>query len=77
MPNESKTEGVVDRIEGDTAVIELEWRQMIDIPLKYLPEGTHEGAVLDIIFRLNPEKEKDKRDYIKNLQQKLLRRSKK
>ncbi|MBA7634947.1 hypothetical protein ES703_42546 [subsurface metagenome] len=74
---ESKSEGVVDRIEGDLAVVELEWREVVNIPLKYLPEGTREGNVLDIIFRINPEREKERRGEIKKLQKELLKRGEK
>ena len=72
----SKSEAVVDRIEGDLAVVETEWREMVNIPLQYLPKGTREGNVVDITFRLNPEKEKKRRKDIIKLQQELLRRSK-
>jgi hypothetical protein len=72
----SKSEAVVDRIEGDLAVVETEWREMVNIPLQYLPKGTREGNVIDITFRLNPEKENKKRKDIIKLQQELLRRSK-
>jgi hypothetical protein len=72
----SKSEAVVDRIEGDLAVVETEWREMVNIPLQYLPKGTREGNVIDITFRLNPEKEKKRRKDIIKLQQELLRRSK-
>ncbi len=74
---ESKSEGVVDRIEGDLAVVETEWREVVNIPLKYLPEGTREGNVLDIIFRINPEREKERREEIKKLQEELLKRGEK
>ncbi len=74
---ESKSEGVVDRIEGDLAVVETEWREVVNIPLRYLPEGIREGNVLDIIFRINPEKEKKRREEIKKLQEELLKRGKK
>ena len=72
----SKSEAVVDRIEGDLAVVETEWREMVNIPLQHLPKGTREGNVIDITFRLNPEKEKKRRKDIIKLQQELLRRSK-
>lgn len=39
----------VDRFEGDFAVVELENREMLDIPKILLPEGTKEGDVLLII----------------------------
>lgn len=36
---------VVDRIEGDRAVLELDGKT-IDVPVSWLPEGVGEGAVL-------------------------------
>jgi hypothetical protein len=72
---ESKTEGVIDEIEGDLARVEMEWREMVYIPLKHLPAGVKEGNVLDITFRVNPEREKEKRQEIKSLQDELLKRS--
>lgn len=72
---ESRGEGVVDQIESGIARVELEWREIVHIPVKYLPKGTREGNVLDIIFRLNPAKEKEKREEVRNLQEELLRRS--
>ncbi len=36
---------VVDRIEGDRAVLEIDGR-MVDVPLGLLPEGATEGSVL-------------------------------
>lgn len=73
--DETRAEGVVDTVEGGVARVECEWREMVYIPLEHLPKGTREGSVLDIIFRLNPGKEKEKIDEIKKLQDELLRRS--
>ncbi len=36
----------VDRIEGDFAVCECENKEMLQIPLKELPDNIHEGAVI-------------------------------
>ena len=72
---ESRAEGVVDTIEGGVARVECEWRDMVYIPIEFLPKGIREGNVLDIIFRLNPDKEKQKRDEVRKLQEELLRRS--
>ena len=40
---------VIDRIEGQMAVLELDG-QTIDIPLKHLPEGAREGARLRLVL---------------------------
>lgn len=42
--------GVIDRIEGEIAVVELEGRIMKNIYLSVLPEGVKEG---DIIIFIN------------------------
>ena len=42
--------GVIDRIEGEIAVVELEGRIMKDIYLSVLPEGVKAG---DIIIFIN------------------------
>lgn len=40
---------VIDRIEGDAAVVETAVGKTVDIPLASLPEGAKEGTVLRII----------------------------
>lgn len=42
--------GVIDRIEEDQAVIELEGRDVLNIPCVYMPDGIAEGDVLKITF---------------------------
>lgn len=42
--------GIIDRFEGDFAVVELEGRQMKDIPKRDLAHGAKEG---DVIFLVN------------------------
>lgn len=37
---------VVDRLEGDMAVLVADDRSKLDVPLAQLPEGTREGACL-------------------------------
>lgn len=39
---------IVDRIEGDYAVVELENGKAVDIPLISLPEDIKEGAVINV-----------------------------
>ncbi len=55
---------VVDRIEGDFAVIDWD-KGRIDIPLAALPEGTREGSVLRIA--LDPEEETRRKNRIRSL----------
>lgn len=39
---------IIDRYEGDFAVVELEDRSFANLPKKLIPFGTKEGAVLSI-----------------------------
>ncbi len=41
---------IIDRFEGEIAVVELENRDMLDIPRLLLPEDSKEGDVLKIII---------------------------
>ena len=66
---------VIDRIEGNIAIIELPERGgRIEIPVKFLPKGAGEGNVLDMSFRLNKEEEKSRREKIKKMQEDLKKR---
>ena len=38
--------GIIDRFEGDYAVVEFEGRKMVDIHKKDLPAGLKEGDVI-------------------------------
>lgn len=68
--------GVIDRIEdGKTAVVTIEGGGQMFIPVKQFDFKVHEGAHIDIEFKLNPEREKRMRQDIKNLQQELLERT--
>ena len=39
---------VIDRFEGEIAVIELENGNMVDIPKKILPNNAKEGSIVNI-----------------------------
>ena len=56
---------IIDRFEGDYAVVELDNREMVDIPKKVIPEQAVEGDVLRIEID-NAEREKIE-DRIKDL----------
>lgn len=62
---------VIDRIEGDLAVLEIEGKSEVIWPVKFLPSGIKPGNILDITISLNPEAEKKQREKIKKLQEKL------
>ena len=48
---------VVDRIEGQRAILELEDGDIVEIDKKHLPPGTKAGSVLKITMRLDREQE--------------------
>jgi hypothetical protein len=39
---------IIDRFEGDFAVVELEDRSMVNMPRQLLPDGAKEGDILAI-----------------------------
>ena len=41
---------IIDRFEGEFAVVELENREMINLPICIIPQGTKEGDILKIII---------------------------
>lgn len=65
---------VVDRIEGEIAVLELEGSGEILWPVKFLPKETKQGNILNIDISLNPEAEKKQREKIKKQQERLKNR---
>lgn len=62
---------VVDRIEGNLAVLEIAGKIEITWPINLLPNGTKPGNILDINISLNPQAEKKQREKIKKLQDRL------
>ena len=49
---------IIDRFEGDFAIIELPNGQMIDCPKELLPDNVKEGNILSIIVDEDVTKEK-------------------
>lgn len=41
---------IIDRFEGDYAIVELEDKKMINVPKEILPEGACEGSVISIFI---------------------------
>ena len=68
---------VIDRIEdGRLAVLEIEGVTGDFIwPVEFLPEGVHDGSILDFSIEANPEAEAEQRRKIKKMQEELLRRT--
>ncbi len=51
----------IDRFEGDFAVVELEDREMVDLPLSLVPENAKEGDILNITIDKNASEIRRKR----------------
>ena len=60
---------IVDRIEGDNAVVELETGKIANLPIVFLPSGANEGDVIQI--EINRAAAKDKRKQAKDLMNKV------
>lgn len=58
-------EVIIDRFEGDFAVVELETREMVDLPRKLVPIDAAEGDVLEI--RVNKKETQHRRERIEKL----------
>ncbi|SKA79211.1 Protein of unknown function [Clostridium sp. USBA 49] len=64
--------GIIDRFEGDFAVVELYNEKMISINKKYIPKEAKEGYVIDIDevnkkIIINYEETKKRNDKIKSI----------
>lgn len=67
---------IVDRIEGNIAVIEQEDGSFIEIPLHRLPEGVREGSVLtqtECGFSMDAAAERARRELLSERTAKLFR----
>lgn len=65
----------LDRIEGGLAVLITEDRQSWLVPARYLPAGSREGDVLDVLLRRNPEATEELSGRVAELQNRLLERT--
>ncbi|KNF09964.1 protein of unknown function DUF3006 [Gottschalkia purinilytica] len=62
--------GIIDRFEGDLAIVELENDKMININIKKLPSEAKEGSVIiieDEIITIDKEETKKREEHIKKL----------
>ena len=68
---------VVDRFEGEYAVLLFGDDEIkVDFPKKLLPQGTHEGSWLKVVFELDQEGTKKQEEKIAGLIEKLKNMSK-
>ncbi|MZQ76328.1 MAG: DUF3006 family protein [Peptoclostridium sp.] len=68
------TRGVIDRFEGDVAVVELEDRSVVEIQRKLLPEHALEGDVLIIdgeIVSIDEDDTKNRKEKAEKLMNEL------
>lgn len=56
---------IIDRFEGNYAIVELEDKSTVDMPKKLIPEGAKEGDVLSIEIDL--EETNRRKETIKKL----------
>ncbi|ADQ47188.1 hypothetical protein Calkro_2367 [Caldicellulosiruptor kronotskyensis 2002] len=56
---------LIDRFEGNFAIVELEGRKMVAVPIEIVPEDAKEGDVLVISIDVQSTQEREQR--IKNL----------
>jgi len=52
---------VIDRFEGNFAILELEGRKMVAVPMEIVPEGAKEGDVLVISTDVQSTQERKQR----------------
>lgn len=65
---------IVDRVEGDKAVLECENGDMVNLELKALPKNIKEGDVINFqenSYFLNSDETKARKEKIKNLMNSL------
>ncbi|OPL20001.1 MAG: hypothetical protein AVO35_00655 [Candidatus Aegiribacteria sp. MLS_C] len=65
----------LDRVEEGIAVLLTEDGWTWNVPADSLPEGSDEGDVIDVVFRLNPRETRKLADRVAELQRMLLRRT--
>jgi hypothetical protein len=71
-----KLKAVVDRIEGDVAVLLVGPEEMsVDFPLSCLPE-VREGSILDVVIEEDQGTENERRIRAQELLEKLIRKNK-
>ena len=59
---EEKTVWIIDRIEGDIAVVELSVGKTVNLPLSALPAGAKEGSVLHLTLDREEEEGRKKKN---------------
>lgn len=60
---------IIDRFEGNYAVVELEDKRVCNMPVELLPKGAKEGSVLKI--EIDTEETNNQKERIKKLMDEL------
>jgi hypothetical protein len=64
---------IIDRFEGDFAVVELANKETVNMPRVLLPEGAKEGDIIDIV--LNQQGTLERKTQMENRMKNLWRKS--
>ncbi len=64
---------IIDRFEGDFAVVELANKETVNMPRVLLPEGAKEGDIIDIV--LNQQGTFERKTQMENRMKNLWRKS--
>ena len=77
MPNDDKMEkkrlkAVLDRFEGETAIIIFADNQKINIPKDFLGKDVKEGSAINITFSSDLDEETNKRELARSLLNEIL-----
>ena len=73
MKAEKKFKALIDRMEGNKAVVLLgeEEREAADLPKSFLPEGSKEGDILTFKIKLESRRTKEAKEKVAELINKL------
>jgi hypothetical protein len=67
-----KVKIIIDRFEGDFAVLKTENNKTINWPIENLPEGASEGSALFFLIGDSPETADSKRELAKDILNEIL-----
>jgi len=71
MKNEVSFEAIIDRFEGEYAVILLKNEEVV-IKKKVLPENVKEGDILNITFKINKTATEKRKKEVKDILNELI-----
>ncbi len=72
MADKISINGVIDRFEGEYAVVlDREGGSLLDIPRKVLPEGAEEGSFVEIRIKVRKNKTREAMQKVEKMIKKL------